>query len=370
MANAPLGIETSSLFSAHAQLPGARYPHPAQRATFWKSLSERLAAVPGVAAIGIADSLPPEGRSQGRIFSSIHVEGRPKHEGRPTGGMVTVREVSPSYFQLLRIPVRQGRLFVDGEKQAIVLSERMAARMFPTETALGRRLVLSGEATLEVIGIVGDVRNAGLTASSDPEIYILSNRERARQYVLLRADSRVMPFVREAFRELDPRLTVELQTLDDRVRNMRTRPRFQSMLLSGFAAAGLLLAAIGLYGVIALLTAQRTGEIGIRMALGATPGDIRAMVLRQAGSWTVVGIAIGLSGAAVCAKLIEGLLYGVKTTAPLPLVGSVVLLALAAWAAAWLPAWSASHLPPVEALRELCTSHRARLITNATRHKS
>jgi predicted permease len=353
MANVPLGMETSSLFSAYAELPGARYPQPAQRAAFWKSLSERLAAVPGVEAIGIAASLPPEGRRQGRIFSSIYVEGRPRHEGRPTGGMVTVREVSPSYFPMLRIPVRKGRLFVEGEKQAIVLSEQMAARMFPGEPALGRRLVLSGEATLEVIGIVGDVRNAGLTASSEPEIYILSNREHARQYVLLRADTRVMAFVRDAFRELDPRLTVQLETLDDRVRHMRARPRFQSMLLGGFAATGLLLAAIGLYGVMSLLTTQRTGEIGVRMALGATPGHICAMVLRQAAWWTSAGVAIGLCGAAACAKLIEGLLYSVKATAPLPLVASVASLALAAFVAAWLPGRRASRVAPVEALREL-----------------
>ncbi|MCC6394323.1 MAG: ABC transporter permease [Bryobacterales bacterium] len=353
MANAPLGMETSSLFSASAQLPGARYPHPAQRAAFWNSLSRRLAAVPGVEAVGIADSLPPEGRAQGRIYSSIHVEGRPRSEGQPTGGMVTVREVSPSYFRMLRIPVRKGRLFTEGEKQAIVLSERMAARMFSHENALGQRIVLTGETTLEVTGIVGDVRNGGLTVNSDPEIYLLSNRERPRQYMLLRADTRVMPFVREAFRELDPRLTVQMETLDERVRNMRVRPRFQSMLLGGFAAAGLLLAAIGLYGVMAFLTTQRTGEIGVRMALGASPGDIRTMVLRQAGWWTVAGVATGLCGAAACVKLTEGLLYGVKATAALPLVSAVVVLMFAVLMAAWLPARRASHVAPVEALREL-----------------
>jgi hypothetical protein len=267
--------------------------------------------------------------------------------------MVTVREVSASYFPMLGIPVRQGRLFVEGEKQAIVLSERMAARMYPGEAALGRRILLTGETTLEVTGIVGDVRNGGLTASSDPEIYLRSNRERPRQYILLRADPRVMPFVREAFREFDPRLTVQLETLDDRVRKMRARPQFQSMLLGGFAAAGLLLAAIGLYGVMALFTAQRTGEIGVRMALGAAAGDICAMVLRQAAWWNMAGVALGLCGAAACAKSIEGLLYGVKAAAPLPLAGAVAALTLAAWAAAWLPARRASRVTPVEALREL-----------------
>ena len=337
MANAPLGMETSSLFSVYAQLPNGRYPHPTQRAAFWRSLSERLAAIPGVEAIGIAESLPPQGRAQARIFSSIRVEGRPQHQGQPTGGMVIVREVSHSYFSMLGIPVRKGRLFVEGEKHYIVLSERMAARMFPGEDPIGRRLVLSGEATLEVIGIVGDVRNGGLTASSDPEIYLMNNRERARQFVLLRADTRVMPFVRETFREFDPRLTVQLETLDQRVRSMRSRPRFQSMLLGGFALAGLLLAAIGLYGVVSLLAASRTGEIGVRMALGATEGDIRAMVLRQAGWWTLSGVALGLGGAASCTRLVERLLYDVKPTAPLPLAGAVVSLTLVALAAAGCP---------------------------------
>ena len=325
MANAPLGMQTSSLFSAYAQLPDARYPQPAQRAAFWKSLSERLSVVPGVTAIGIAQSLPPQGRAQGRIFSSIRVEGRPQHQGQPTGGMVIVREVSESYFSMLGIPLRKGRLLVEGEKQSVVLSERMAARMFPGENPIGHRLILTGEATVEVIGIVADVRNGGLTSSSDPEIYLMNNREGARgQYVLLRADTRVMPFVRETFRELDPRLTVQLETLEERVQSMRARPRFQSMLLGGFAVAGLLLAAIGLYGVVSLLAASRTGEIGIRMALGATAGNIRAMVLRQAGAWTLAGVVLGVCGAAACARLMEGLLYGVKPTAPLPLVGAVV----------------------------------------------
>ncbi|HUQ93946.1 MAG TPA: ADOP family duplicated permease [Bryobacteraceae bacterium] len=353
MANAPLGMETSSLFSAYAQLPGGRYPQPAQRIAFWRSLAVRLAGLPGVERVGISDSLPPEGRAQGRIFSSIPVEGRPPHEGQPTGGMVTVRQVSPSYFPMLGIPLRKGRLFQEGETRTVVLSERMAARMFPGETALGRRLILSAEAALQVTGIVGDVRNGGLTMSSDPEIYLLSDRERPRQYVLLRADTRVMPLVRAAFREFDPRLAIQFETLDDRVRNMRSRPRFQSVLLAGFAVSGLLLAAVGLYGVMALLTAQRTGEIGVRIALGATPGDIRSLVLRQAGWWTIAGIAIGLCGAAACTRLIEGMLYGVRPGAPLPLAGALLALSLAAVVAAWLPARRASRLPAVEALREL-----------------
>lgn len=353
MANAPLGMQTASLFSAYAQLPGSRYPTPAHRRTYWNSLAERLGTVPGVEAIGIAESLPPEGRAQGRVFSSIQVEGRPKSKVQSTGGMVTIRPVSASYFPMLGIQLREGRTFAEGEATPAVLSESMARRMFSGEAAVGRRLVLSGEGTVEVVGIVGDVRNGGLNANSDPELYLLSNRERLRQYVLLRADTRVMPLVREVFRDLDPRLTVQFETLDDRVKNMRLRPRFQSMLLTGFAMAGVILAAAGLYGVTALLTAQRTGEIGVRMALGATPGDIRSMVLRQAGSWAAAGIAIGLFGALVCARWIEGMLYEVKPSDPLPLAAAVLSLTFAVLLAAWLPARRAARVQPVDSLRAL-----------------
>ena len=241
------------VISAYAQLPDGRYPHPAQRAALAMLASERLSAIPGVEAIGIAESLRRKVERRPES-SSIRVEGRPPYEGQPTGGMVIVREVSASYFSMLGIPVRKGRLFVEGDKQDVVLSERMAARMFPVENPIGRRLVLSSEATVEVIGVVGDVRNGGADGQLRSGIYLNNNRQRARQYVLLRADTRVMPFVRETVRELDPRLTVQLETLDERVRSMRARPRFQSMLLGGFALAGLLLSAIGLYGVVSLLT--------------------------------------------------------------------------------------------------------------------
>ncbi|MBY0504548.1 MAG: ADOP family duplicated permease [Bryobacteraceae bacterium] len=359
MANAPLGMETSSLLSVYARVPEARYPHPAQRASFWRSVMERLKSTPGVAAIGMADSLPPQGRTQSRVASSISVPGRPKptgpaamQSGRVSGGVV-VRHVSPSYFPMLAIPLRQGRVFTEGEDRAIILSERMAARMFPGENAVGQHLTLAGEGDFAITAVVGDVRNGGLVANSDPEIYRASSGERPGQYILLRADSRVVPFVREAFRTLDPRLTLQFQTLDERVREMRARPGFQSMLLSGFAVAGLGLAAIGLYGVMALLTLQRTGEIAIRMALGATASGVQRMVLRQAGAWTLAGAALGIGGVAAGGQLIEGLLYGVRATAPEPLALAIGTLMLAALLAAWIPARRASHVDPARALREL-----------------
>lgn len=251
----------------------------------------------------------------------------------------------------VRIPLRQGRWFEEGE-DGLVLSEQMAARLFPGQNAVGRHVVLSGEKTLEVKGVAGNVRNGGLTANSDPEIYLLSGRGQLRQYILVRGDGRAMPFVRGAVAEVDPRLLVQMETLEERVRTMRARPLFQSTLLGGFAIAGLLLAAIGLYGVVALLIAQRTGEIGIRMALGATAADIRRMVLGQAGVWTAMGVVLGLGAAAAGAKVLEGMLYEVKPGAPGPVIGSVVVLAGTALLAAYVPARRAARIMPLEALRQ------------------
>jgi len=349
MASAPLGMQTGSVFTAYTQLPSARYPDPASRAAFWRTVEERVAAAPGVQMSAMSESMPPEGRAESTIFSRIEVEGRPQRGSQATGGMVIVRRVTPAYFQILGIPMRSGRAFTKTEPNTVVLSERLAARL----NLSGQRIGFFAEPMHEVIGVAADVRNAGLRLDSDPEMYTLTKFEQRRQFVVVRGSPAAIPFVRNIFQELDPRLIVEIETLDDRVSKLRTRPRFQSLLLAGFALSGLLLAAIGLYGVMALLTAQRTGEIGIRMALGATSRNIATMIVSQAGRWTTAGIVIGLCGAAATAKWIEGLLYGVTIWAPLPLAGAVLLLVAAAIVAAWLPARRAARIEPVQALREL-----------------
>ena len=159
------------------------------------------------------------------------------------------------------------------------------------------------------------------------------------------------PAIRDEFRRLDPGLTIQIDTLEQRVSKLQSKPRFQSLLLGGFAAAGLILSAIGLYGVIALLVTQRTSEIGIRMALGATPGNIRNMVLSQAASWLLTGIAAGSLAAVASARLIDSLLFGTSPMAPMPLIGALASLSAAVLLAAWLPARRAARTDPTRALR-------------------
>jgi ABC-type antimicrobial peptide transport system permease subunit len=169
--------------------------------------------------------------------------------------------------------------------------------------------------------------------------------------VVLAASPALAPALRDEFRRLDPRVTVQIDTLNERIAKLQAKPRFQTLLLGGFALAGLLLAAIGLYGVIALLVTQRIPEIGIRVALGATPSNVRRMVLGQAGVWLAAGLALGAAGAAAARKAIESLLFGTPPNAPLPLLAAIALLSVVGLAAAWLPARRAARVEPVQALR-------------------
>ncbi|MBM3783221.1 MAG: FtsX-like permease family protein [Acidobacteria bacterium] len=357
LSNVPVGISTTGLYAVHAQLPRARYGAEDAPHQFWTRAEAALAALPGVQRVAIADSLPPLSRQMAVIFSMLKIDGVSRYRGQQTGGMVAVRFVTPNYFSMLQIPVRKGRGFTEADRRdganVMLISESLAARLFPGGDPVGHRVRTSdGEPECEVVGVVAGVRNAGLTEPSDPEAYMLSSGRRSFS-ALIEADSRTIPFAREVFRTLDPRLVVEVESLDERVGKHRERPRFRTLLLGGFAVTGLLLAAIGLYGVIALLTAQRTGEIGIRIALGATAGAIRTMVLRQAGAWTLAGVALGLAGAAAVSDWLRTLLFEVKPSAPGPLLAAVAVLLLAAFAAAWLPARRASRVEPVQALREL-----------------
>jgi hypothetical protein len=272
--------------------------------------------------------------------------------------LVVIRQVTPGYFSTLQIPLRRGRLFTEDDRRGggvTILDETLAGRLFPGQDPLGQRIRSGNTGWMEVIGVAGNVRNAGIQQSPDPEFYMVKRHAaedgRAANTAVMVAPAGLAGAIREEFRQVDPRLTVQIDTLDDRVRQLQARPRFQTLLLGGFAGAGLLLAAIGIYGVIALLVAQRTPEIGVRMALGATPGAIGGLVLGQAGRWLAAGTVLGLAGAAGAVRYLESQLFGTAPTAPVPLVAAVVLLGVAALAAAWVPARRAARVDPVQALR-------------------
>lgn len=368
---ASLGLRTESVVTAEMTLGQQRFAEQHARMAFFEGVEERLAALPGVTALGLSDSLPPSGRTTTMIFSLIDVEGRPPAEGG-TGGMVVWRAVTPGYFRALGISILRGRAFTEEDRQpdrhVIIVSESLARRLFPGEEPLGRRVRpgRSGE-LLTVVGVAGDVKNGGLAPAPDPEYYQVRKRTpdqgignrmlpfmQRRANVALRtqlAPGAVADWVRKEVAALDPTIPVTIETLDQRVSRLADRPRFNAMLLALFAVTGLVLAAVGLYGVVTYLVLQRTQEIGVRMALGATAGNIRRLVLSRALRWTVAGTMAGIAGAFSLSRYLQGLLFEIGANDPWTLACVTALLAAIALFAAWWPARRAARLDPAITLR-------------------
>lgn len=353
-----LGFEPNRLMTTQILLDRSRYAQAERRNAFLLSIEESLRSVPGIAGVAISDSLPPAGQAQAMIFSNMGIEGKPPiPEG--TGGMILHRYVSPSYFSTMGIPIVRGRGFSDADGAAddvMVLSERLAAKMFPGEDPIGRRVKLPARGTWKtVIGIVGDVKNADLAGIDDPEYYELYRNQDVRRawYITLKFSDPVaaVGILREEVWRLDKSIPLKVETLNGRVSGLKARPRFQAVLMGLFALIGIILAAVGLYGVLSFLVAQRTREIGVRMAIGATQKNVITMVLRQAGRWTILGVGLGLTGAVFAAQLLRSLLFGVDARDPGILIGVAALLIMIAFLAAWIPARRAASIDPMQALR-------------------
>jgi predicted permease len=356
-------MNPGSVLTAQIALGPARYAEPAQRQAFYDRVEERLRRLPGVELMAVSDTVPPAGMMRSMLFAAIEVDGRaPFAEG--TGGMVAWRSVTPEYFAALRIPIVRGRGFTEEDRGAaepvMILSDSLARRMFPNEDALGQRLRPGRSGPWRtVVGIAADVKNAGLDRAGDPEYYLIRRRTpedaTARTTLVLRSGMSVetmTQWVRREIGEVDATLPVTVERLDARVGRLAARPRFNAMLLGLFAATGLALAAIGLYGVVAFLVVQRTGEIGVRMALGATPDAIRDMVVGGAARWALAGSAVGLAGAWASAHAGRALLFEVAPNDAWALLTPALLLALVTVIAAGVPARRAARLDPAVTLRQ------------------
>ncbi len=364
----PLGMEVSRVVAAHFELGRQRYGQSAQQAVFFNQLEQRLSTIPGAESFAISDSVPPVGGEQGRPLAAIAVEGRPPSpEG--TGGMVGFRYVTPGYFSTLGIPIIDGRGFTDRDRAAdtysVVLSNLLARILFPGQDPVGQQILRDPPGPwFTVIGVAGDVKNRGPAYGSEPEYYLARKDSQVIGFegqsgragtVIVRTaiDPRIVTSsVRSAIAEIDPTLPVEMQTMSQRLEEITQRPRFNAMLLSGFAGMGVLLAAMGLFGVMSFLVAQRTREIGVRMALGATPARITQWTLRHALRWTAPGLLFGVLGSFAVARVLRSLLFEVTPNDPMALAGALVLLSAAAAIAALVPARRAAVLDPMEALRD------------------
>jgi predicted permease len=296
------------------------------------------------------------------IYSAIEVTGRPRPtEG--TGGMVGWRAVSPDYFSALGINILRGREFTHNDQlpseHSIVLSDSLARRLFPDGDAIGKtmRFALAGP-WRTVVGVAANVKNNGIAEQADPEFYIPWKNEDNQNvrvaHVILRTplDPRSMSdWLRSETAALDPALPVAIETMPQRVGKLSQRPRFNAALLALFAAMGMLLAAVGIYGVVGFLVAQRTQEIGVRMALGATPRSILKMVLVGVARWVVAGAVTGLIGSWFASRLLQSLLFQVSARDPRPVALAVAVLLLVAFLSAWIPATRGMRVDPMVALR-------------------
>jgi predicted permease len=360
-----LGMQTERVATASLSL-GQKAGTPEHTMAFFQELERSLRYAPGVTALAVSDTLPPGGYHRDQVYASIAIDDRPK-PASGTGGLVAWRWVTPDYFRALDIPIAQGRGFTEEDQNSqehfVVLSWRLAQRMFPGQNPVGHTLRLAGwipenNPQYTVVGVAADVKNAGLAGEDEPEYYRLRRNQpedwtRASSMIMkstLPPDS-MKQWIRTQVAALDPTLPVEVETMAERVSKMADRPRFESLLVGLFAIVGFVLAMIGLYGVIAFLVAQRTQEIGVRMALGADRADILRLVMKRSVRLVIAGVIAGLVASLAASRVLSRLLFQVGPHDPVTF-GSVTLLLIGvALAATLIPARSASRVNPSDALR-------------------
>jgi putative ABC transport system permease protein len=365
-------MRTSHVVTAEISLGRQAYGRPEAASEFFGRLETGLRALPGVTGVALADSLPPAGGEHAHPFFKMQAEGRPPVE-KGTGGMVAWRIVTPGYFRMLDIPILEGRGFLAGDRDpqadAIVLSKSLAARLFPGQNPIGRHIRLSPPSGpwYEIVGVAGDVKNAGLVRPSAPEYYLarkdmpdlglgraISSDELRHAFFLVSSPSAASVLerlVRAEVASLDPTLPVTISTLDARVAGLRVHPRFDAALIGLFAALGLVLAAVGLYGVLSFLVTGKTQEIGVRMAMGAVPAGLLWMVVWRGLRLVLLGLVPGVALALAATRVLQGLLYGVGPGDPKILAAASLLLLFSALAACYFPARRAARVDPAAALR-------------------
>ncbi len=353
------GMRTDQLLSLGVALSGKRYDTPEKRREFYRRTEEAVAAVPGVIAAGFTQTMP---FTWGIPFTLVPVgESDVNEHNVPTA---FYDSVGTDFFKAAGVPLLAGRAFTPADNstapQVVIISQATARRFFGTRDPIGRRLRSTDPkqtVQFEIVGVSGDVLRSGLANNEVPlQIYRPIN-QRPTAFASLIVHTAVRPdavakSVQRALWSVDPDAPVEsVRPVSKLVANSITQPRLHLTLFGLFAGLALVLAAVGLYGLVAYGVAQRTREFGIRAALGARPGEVVALVLREGASLIAIGVALGLVGAFMAARLLDRMVYGISTRDPAVFLGVTVLLALTAAAACLIPARRAMKVNPVEALR-------------------
>ena len=370
----PLGMNTENIVTAQITLGQQKYSGARERLAFFEELEGKLKELPGTSSVALSDSLPPSATARTVPLVAVQAEGRPPlGPEQGIGGVVGWRAVTPDYFSVLGIPLLRGRSFEDADRKpgsyAVILNEALAQRLFPGEDPLGRIIRFpqgEGRAGVvhTVICVAGNTQNQGLGGRVGPEYYMV-RRHGEDDAIFQYPDSQHISIVlrtaigaqaeaeqlRNTVKTLDPKLPVDVDTLGQSVAKLAERPRFSAALLSLFAIVGLLVTALGIYGVVSLLVSQRTQEIGVRMALGATPVSVIRIMVWQASLWIGFGAAAGIIGSLAAARWIGSLLFDIPANDPATLAEAAALLLVVALLGAWVPARRAAKIDPMVALR-------------------
>jgi putative ABC transport system permease protein len=353
----PPGFSGRNVVTAQIALPITSYRSPDQQRAFFSQLVERMKSLPGVASAGATATLPLQGFE---LSEGVQVEGRPQEPMGPSSPSANVDMISPGYFTTLRIPLVAGRLLdsrdAQGQPNALVVNQAFVRRFFPDENPLGKRLQLEGEQWWMIVGVVADYKQTRLAAEMQPEVFAtIEQWPSGRMALVIRTAGdplRIVPAVRAQASAIDPNFPLyNVATMDDMLSREVASQRFDTALLAVFAGLALLLAAIGIFGVMAYAVSQRTHEIGVRIALGAQWSDVGQLVLGQ-GMWLAsIGVFVGLIASFGLTRLMSSLLFDVKPTDPLTFGSAALLLFAVMVTACYIPARRAMRVDPMVALR-------------------
>jgi predicted permease len=355
------GISVDGILTARVTLPRSRYEDPAGQVAFADALLDRARTLPGVTSAALGTGAPVDDALSYWSFAMAGVEQPPPEVVQDA----VVYRATPEYFRTFGLPLMRGRLFEAGDRAdrtpVAVVSQGLAQRYWPGRDPVGSRITFGDPADsvtswMTVVGVVGDVRQEGAVQPAYPQIYVPFAQVSSRSIVVaLRTGRNPLALVaplKQALAGVDPGLALsQVTTMEQRVASTLARPRVNALLLAAFAATALVLAALGIYGVIAYSVVQRTRELGIRVALGASADAVLGMVMRQGLTPVLIGLAIGLGVAAAGSRVLRSLLYGVAATDLATYAAVAAFLTVVAVAASYVPARRAARSDPVKALR-------------------
>ncbi len=352
-----LGFEPQNILAFQIALPTTKYPQQFQKTEFHQQLRERIAAIPGVRSVATVLQVPPFGG----LFAPYLVEGMPSDLPRGQRPIALWNSISPAYFQTLGIPMLKGRNFSDADleksNQVVIISQSLATRYWPREDPIGRHIQIARQpGSAEIVGITSDVRNRGVGNDMGDELYTpLPQRPWGTMSVLVKTAGdpmQVVSAVRSAVQSVDrDQPMTQVNSLEANLSSAVGQQRVSALLLGIFAALALVLAAIGIYGVTSYSVAQRSKEIGIRIAMGAQPRDVLRLILGFGAKLALIGVVTGIIAALALTQLMKTMLYGVDATDPLTLAAVSLALIAVTLLACYIPARRAMSVDPIIALR-------------------